>query len=194
MCGIPRPGRRTLSFQSASFHLLHFVCSSPTSALSSALQPHSDWITALKVQFYPAVNRGLFQGQRSDGGPDSQLVVGLRNYILMEMLTCYHASMIPESAAAFGIPSSICMLAEDQTGSWWLWRWEWEWGVGGGAGAAAVIVGELKGRSMSGELIGRPPHVPIFILHIILAASRKWTGSHTMGRINHGTGQSDGAV
>lgn len=62
------------------------------------------------------------------------------------------------------------------------------------AGAAVVIVGALKGRSVSSELIGRPPHVPIFILHIILAASRKWTGSHTMGRINHGTGQSDGAV
>lgn len=66
--------------------------------------------------------------------------------------------------------------------------------AGSRVGASVVIVGELKGRSMSGELIGRPPHVPIFILHIILAASRKWTGNHTMGHINHGTGQSDGAI
>lgn len=62
------------------------------------------------------------------------------------------------------------------------------------AGAAVVIVGKLKGRSLSSELIGRPTHVPIFILHIILAASRKWTGSHTMGCINHGPGQSDEGV
>lgn len=81
-----------------------------------------------------------------------------------------------------------------------MWRW-WEWiGIGGGGGAgdrvgaAVVIVGELKGRSVCSELIGRPPHVPIFILHIILAVSRKWTGSHTMGRINHGRGQSDEGV
>lgn len=32
-------------------------------------------------------------------------------------------------------------------------------------------MGELKGHSVSSELIGRPPHVPIFILHIILTAT-----------------------
>lgn len=66
---------------------------------------------------------------------------------------------------------------------------------GRGASAAVVIVGELKGRRVSSELIGRPPHVPIFILHIILAATdRKWTGSLTMGRINHDRCQSDEGV